>query len=230
MRRFLFGLGLTSICMLAALGWSQSSPTATTSPRQKTAATQQKSGGPRLTETTSWLSDRIGEAGLSAGKRDAIVPGYDVTYDISQSSYRAEWNGCKLVLHYLKQSDIHNNDTTHPNNTYEIRGTDSFTVTIHLSSLSEAVSTSEVKTNSLDGFPLTGPAWNVNLTSGGEPIVIHTVHDMFNSANPASQTEQTYENSFGGFSIPFGSAEIAGRVAKAFSHAIHLCSQKKEPF
>jgi hypothetical protein len=189
--------------------------------------------GPSLTETTSWLSERIAEAGISGGKSDAIAPGVDTTDASSLGSFRAEWNGCKLVLHYIQQDDIHQNDTTGPNRSNEVRGTISYDVTVNLSFLSEAVGTSEAKP--WLGLPLTAPAWNVTLTARGndQPFVTHSVSSIINSGNfavPASQTERTYDNSSGGLYIPFGSAEIAGRVAKAFSHAIHLCSQKKEPF
>jgi hypothetical protein len=219
--------------VLSTLVWAQSSPTAqTSSPRQKTPATQQSSVGPSLEETTSWLSERIGEAGISESSSSAIGYGLVSTDNISMGSYHADWSGCKLVLHYIHQRDMRTNDTTDPNGSSETRSTTSATVTVSLSFLSETVGTSEAKPT-LPGGSLGKPAWNVDLKARGneQPFLVHyeaSILSSGRSAPPPSQATEDY--SWTSFNIEFGSEEIAGRVAKAFSHAIHLCSQKKEPF
>jgi len=205
-----------SICLLPTSGRGQSNPASNATSRPEPAANQQDSGGSSLSETTSWLSERIGEARISGSSSDA-----NYTSTSSMGSFRAEWDGCKLVLHYIHQVAFRSNDpTSHPNLP---PNTCSTAATVNLSFLSETVGTSEAK--DLMGMPLTTPAWNVTLTARGNdrPFVWHGVCS-------SGGTEQTHDYSSPFLPIPFESEEIAGRVAKAFSHAIHLCSQKKEPF
>jgi len=217
---------IAGVFFFAALGLlGQQTATAPGAAHKQPSKTEPRTtAGPSLAETTAWLAERIQEASLSGSGVVDYGRGVTDNLTVNQGTYHAEWSGCKLVLHYSWQGATeHRNPGYVPDNS-DIHNSIIYDVAVDLSFLKQEVTTSE--RHAPDQGVVMRPAWMVNLVAPSR----NSTPFHFHEASTWGGKSGTKDYSEVGLAIPFSNAELAGRIAKAFTHAIQLCSKKGEPF